>query len=230
MGMAKAEVERHGYVVTDGNHKNGNDGETAARPSAAGHDAAIIRIQVTNPMSATLAYRSKGATMGADPAKVNPRTGRTWGADDPCVAVPARNGKCVDDVGLLYGGALPWEVDNISFTAMAASQSWQVTPSLDDIRAVMQEVGPRKTVLAIYFRQPYVLDEASGLRNAGAVLATFGVSDAALMAVVSGQFGPQGRLPFALANKLQAVIDNAPDAPGYPAADTLYPYGFGLRY
>jgi beta-glucosidase len=26
------------------------------------------------------------------------------------------------------------------------------------------------------------------------------------------------------------VIDNDPDAPGYPAADTLYPFGFGLTY
>jgi len=48
--------------------------------------------------------------------------------------------------------------------------------------------------------------------------------------VLSGKFRPQGKLPFALANKLQAVIDNDPDAPGYPAADTLYPFKFGLTY
>jgi beta-glucosidase len=41
---------------------------------------------------------------------------------------------------------------------------------------------------------------------------------------------PQGKLPFALANKVQAILDNQPDAPGYPAADTLFPYGFGLTY
>ena len=43
-----------------------------------------------------------------------------------------------------------------------------------------------------------------------------------------GAVKPQGKLPFALANNLQAVIDNQPDAPGYPANDTLYPFGFGL--
>ena len=32
--------------------------------------------------------------------------------------------------------------------------------------------------LAIYFRQPYVLDRESGMREAGAFLAGFGVSDA----------------------------------------------------
>ena len=37
-------------------------------------------------------------------------------------------------------------------------------------------------------------------------------------------------MPFALASNLQAVKDNQPDAPGYPAADTLFPYGFGLTY
>ena len=40
----------------------------------------------------------------------------------------------------------------------------------------------------------------------------------------------KGKLPFALANNLQAVIDNQPDAPGYPAKDTQYPFGFGISY
>jgi len=223
MGMGQADVAKHGYTVTDGNYS-----APGTRPSAAGHDAAIIRVQVTNPAAVTLAYRTKA--MGADRTKLNPRTGQAWGAEDPCVAFPAQNPRCVDDLGLLFGGAFPWEANNLSFTAMAASQSWQVTPTLADIQAVMREVGPERTVLAIYFRQPYVLDEASGMKGAGAILGTFGVSDAALMEVVSGRFRPQGRLPFALANKMQAVIDNEPDVPGYPAADTLFPYGFGLRY
>ena len=94
----------------------------------------------------------------------------------------------------------------------------------------MSEVGPARTVLAIYFRQPYVLDDESGLRTAGAIVATFGVSDLALMEVLTGRSKPQGRLPFALARTLQAVIDNAPDAPGYPAEDTLFPFGFGSSY
>jgi beta-glucosidase len=223
MGMGKADVEAYGYKVTDGNYT-----APGARPSAAGHDAAIIRVQVTNPMKTTLAYRTK--QMGADASKLNPRTGKAWGAEDPCVTHPAQNPKCVDDMGMLFGGAFPWEADKLSFTAMAASESWQITPSLADIQAVMREVGPERTVLAVYFRQPYVLDEASGFRNAGAVLATFGVTDLALLDVVSGRFKPQGKLPFALAKKLQAIVDKQSDVPGYPAADTLYPYGFGLRY
>lgn len=225
MGVGKADAEKYGYTVTDGNYTT-----PGTRPSAVGHDAAVIRVQVNNPVAATAAYRTKGATTGFDPAKLNPRTGNVWGAEDPCVLFPAVNPTCVDDGGLIYGGAFPWEASNLSFTTMAASQSWKISPSLADIQAVMNEVGASKTVLAIYFRQPYVLDDASGLKNAGALVGTFGVSDVALLEVLSGKFKPQGKLPFALANKLQAVVDNQPDVPGYPAADTLFPYGHGLSY
>lgn len=223
MGMGRADVEAYGYKVTDGNYT-----APGARPSASGHDAAIIRVQVTNPMKTTLSYRTK--EMGADPARLNPRTGKVWGAEDPCISHPAANPKCVDDMGMLFGGSFPWEADRLSFSTMAAAESWQISPSLADIQAVMREVGAERTVLAIYFRQPYVLDQASGLTKAGAVLATFGVTDLALLDVVSGRFKPQGKLPFALANNLDAIVNKQSDVPGYPLADTLYPYGFGLSY
>ncbi|MBB3224111.1 glycoside hydrolase family 3 protein [Pseudoduganella umbonata] len=223
MGMGRADVEKYGYQVTDGSGTG-----SGKRPAAAGHDAAIIRVQVTNPAKVTLGYRTK--ELGADPARPNPRTGKPWGAEDSCNLFPARNPRCADDLGLLFGGAFPWEVNNLSFTTMAASQSWQVTPALADIQAVMNEIGPERTVLVIYFRQPYVLDEASGLRSAAAILGTFGVSDTAVMEVVSGKFKPIGKMPFALADKLEAIVDKQSDVPGYAPADTLYPYGFGMTY
>jgi beta-glucosidase len=99
--------------VTDGNYT-----APGTRPSAAGHDAAFIRVQVTNPMKVTLAYRTKAD--GGGPGKLNPRTGKTWGAEDPCISHPAQNPKCVDDLGMLFGGAFPWEANNLSFTTMAA--------------------------------------------------------------------------------------------------------------
>ena len=231
VGMGKADVEGYGFAVTDGTAAAG-----ATRASAAGHDAAIVRVLVRN--ANTAAYRSKDPATGANPARLNPRTGKPWGAEDPCVLFPDVNANCADDgrlgggraMGLFFGGALPWEANHLSFTAMAASDSWQITPALADIQAIMREVGPARTVLAIYFRNPYVLDDESGLKDAGAIVATFGVSDRALLEVLSGRTRPIGKLPFALPRTLQAVIDNEPDAPGYPAADTLFPYGFGLRY
>lgn len=129
-----------------------------------------------------------------------------------------------------FGGARPDELNFLAFSDMAKSKSWKVTPSLSDIQKVMKAVGAEKTILAIAFRQPYVIDEESGFRNSGSILATFGVSDAALLDVLTGKFKPVGKLPYALANKAKAIIDQDPDAPGYAKADTLFPFGFGLTY
>ncbi|MDP5031629.1 glycoside hydrolase family 3 N-terminal domain-containing protein, partial [Paraglaciecola sp.] len=131
---------------------------------------------------------------------------------------------------LFVGGADPDELNFLAFSDMAKAKSWHVSPSLSDIQQVMQDVSAQKTILAINFRQPFVLDAASGLQQAGGILATFGVSDAALLDVISGKFKPQGKLPFALANSAEAIIDQQPDVPGYPEKDTLYPFGYGLSY
>lgn len=132
--------------------------------------------------------------------------------------------------GRMFGGAQPDELDFLAFSDMAKSNSWVVSPSLEDIQAIMQTIGQEKTILSIDFRQPYVLDEASGFLNAGAILATFGVSDAAVLDIMTGKFKPTGKLPFALANKSEAIINQDSDAPGYPEKDTLFPFGFGLNY
>ncbi len=55
--------------------------------------------------------------------------------------------------------------------------------------------------------------EVSGLRLAGAIVAGFGVSNMALLDELAGTARQRGRLPFALANNLRAVVDNQPDTP-----------------
>lgn len=132
--------------------------------------------------------------------------------------------------GRMFGGAMEEELDLLAFSDMAKAKSWVISPSLADIQAVMQSVGAKKTILAIDFRQPYVIDPACGFLDAGAILATFGVSDAAIMDILTGKFSPTGKLPFALANSAAAVVRQDPDAPGYPEEDTLFPFGFGLTY
>ena len=124
----------------------------------------------------------------------------------------------------------PEELDLIAFSDMEASDSWVVRPSLSDIEDVMSEIGAERTVLAIRFRQPFALDEESGIRDAGAILATFGVSDAALMDVLTGKVKPEAKLPFALAESAEAILRQDSDAPGYAEEDLLYPFGFGLGY
>ena len=130
----------------------------------------------------------------------------------------------------MFGGASPDELDKISFTEMANAKSWKVTPSLKDIQMVMNIVGAENTVISIDFRQPYVIDSESNILEAGGILATFGVSDEAIMDVVTGKFAPVGKLPFALAKSMKAIIEQNPDAPGYLERDTLFPFGFGLTY
>lgn len=210
-------------VVADSRYGSYNvvagDARTGERvPVPSGCDYVIVRVEVTNPREVTGAYKSSDPATGG---QVNPATGKAWGAEDR---------EALDD-GIRFGGALPWEVGLISFSKMATAKSWQITPSLTDIQGVMREIGdPRKVVLAVYFRQPYVLDEESGLRKVGALLGTFGVSDEALMDVLTGKAAPRGKMPFALAQSLAAVEANDPDAPGYPPGDTLFPFGFGLTF
>lgn len=240
MGLAKTDTVKYGYTVTDGEALVGG-----VRPSAAGHDYAVIRVEVSNnklipgtTTRYTSTYKSDDPATGG---RINPATGKTWGSVDRCVSkadysVEDSTKACLDN-GLGFGGSFPWENGMMSFTEMAAAQSWLISPPLADIQAVMNEVGAKKTVLAIYFRQPYVLDDASGLKGAGGIVAGFGVSNTALLDVLSGKilssgaaFKPQGKMPFALANNSKAIVDNLPDVPGYPAKDTLFPFGFGLTY
>ncbi|MGM7668271.1 glycoside hydrolase family 3 N-terminal domain-containing protein [Microbacterium sp. A93] len=224
-----AEVKAAGFEVIDGN-------DPAEQRTAADADVALISMTASN--ANTGGYVSNDPATGLNGDHINPSvidgfTGldgqSPYGAADACVVTGT--GSCTDS-GLRFGGSLPWESSIIDFTGMAQSESWEVTPGLDSVQQVMAEVGAENTVLDIYFRQPFVLDEESGLRDAGAILANFGNTTAALMDVVSGEFNPQGRLPFALAGTRAAVIEQNSDTPGYDETEdgALFAYGFGLSY
>ena len=223
------QVAAAGYEVIDGN-------DPAEERTAADADVALISMTARNVNTGS--YASNSPATGLNPEHIN--TSRIegyegldgqspFGAADACVI--NGGGACTDN-GLRFGGSLPWETSILDFTGMEDADSWEVTPSLETVQQVMSEVGAENTVLDIYFRQPYVLDEASGLRDAGAILANFGNSTASLMDIVSGEFNPQGRMPFALAGTREAIIQQNPDTPGYDETDdgALFPFGFGLRY
>lgn len=223
------EVAAAGYDVIDGN-------DPAEQRTAADADVALISMTARNVNTGT--YASTSPATGLNPEHVNPSViegydgldGQSlYGESDACVI--NGGGACTDN-GLRFGGSFPWETSIIDFSGMADAESWEVTPSLDTVQQVMGEVGAENTVLDVYFRQPFVLDEASGLRDAGAILANFGNSTAALMDIVSGEFDPQGRMPFALAGTREAIIQQNSDTPGYDETDdgALYPFGFGLSY
>ncbi|RYD67592.1 MAG: glycoside hydrolase family 3 protein [Sphingomonadales bacterium] len=237
MGFAGADFTKRGFVATDGNY-DAAKGE--ARPRVPeGTQFAVINIRVNN--NPARRYSSKDAQTGRrtiDPSvtildRATGKRQQSWSEQDPCAAPDADPKRaCVDD-NLIFGGSFPWEAGMLSFSAMAQAQSWSVYPSLADIQGVIREIGdPRRVILNIYFRQPYVLDAESGLRATGAILASFGASDAAQIDVLTGRRAPVGRLPFALPASLAAVDRQHSDAPGYgeTAQGTLYPYGFGLTY
>ena len=83
IGMGKADVERYGYMVTDGNAVAGTP-----RPSAAGHDVAVIRVQVRN--ANTSAYRSQGSRDGRQPAAAEPAHRQAVGGRGSLRAGPGR--------------------------------------------------------------------------------------------------------------------------------------------
>ena len=225
-------VAAYGYEVTDGNVEEGQE-----RPSAEGHD--YVLVSMTSVNEGTDVYASDDPEYGLNPEHINPSVidgfagldGESpYGVADACVSYDAES--CTDN-GLRFGGSFPWESSVLDFTGMEAADSWQVTPSLSTVQQATAEVGdPSKVVLNIYFRQPFVLDEESGLREAGAIVADFGTTDTALLDVLSGEFAPQGRLPFALAGTAEAIEQQASDLPGYDETDdgALFPFGYGLTY
>lgn len=228
-----AVVESYGYNVIDG---NAEDLDIAA--AAAKADVALVNVTATNgaagdydstnypnhpvnPIEMPKAPGSSEFVTGLDGES-------RWGESDVCVY---EGGNCTDN-GLRFGGSLPWESSILDFTGMQDAESWEVTPGLDRIQAIMDAIGEDNTILNIYFRQPYVLDEASGLRDAGAVIARFGASDTALFDVLSGKENFSGKLPYALPATRKAVEEQAPDKPGYDETTdgALYEFGYGLKY
>ena len=83
------------------------------------------------------------------------------------------------------------------------------------------------TVLTITLDRPAIL---TGVKDrATALLANFGVSDAALLDVITGVVQPQGRLPFELPSSMAEVEAQKSDVP-HDTAHPLYPIGFSRRY
>ena len=85
----------------------------------------------------------------------------------------------------------------------------------------------KPTVIAMYFDRPYVVPELA--RESAALLAHFGVSDEALLDVVSGAFAPAGKLPFELPSSMEAVRGQKEDVP-YDSSNPLFRFGHGLTY
>jgi beta-glucosidase len=83
------------------------------------------------------------------------------------------------------------------------------------------------TIATVFLDRPAILTPIKN--GARAVLVNFGVSDAALLDVVTGKASPQGKLPFELPSSMEAVAAQQADVP-HDSRAPLYPFGFGLKY
>ncbi len=98
------------------------------------------------------------------------------------------------------------------------------TEQLQKIRAVM---GAKPTVVAMYFDRPYVVPEIA--KEAAALVAHFGITNEALLDVLTGVHAPTGKMPFELPSSMDAVRAQKEDVP-HDSKDPLFPYGHGLTY
>ena len=96
------------------------------------------------------------------------------------------------------------------------------TKAYDEFMRVSAHVP---TVAVVYLDRPAILTPVRD--HARAVIANFGVSDAALLDVVTGRAKPEGKLPFELPSSMEAVTAQRSDVP-YDSRAPLYRFGFGL--
>ena len=83
------------------------------------------------------------------------------------------------------------------------------------------------TIVTVYLDRPAILTPLKA--KARALIANFGVSDAALLDVLTGRAKPEGKLPFELPSSMEAVQAQRSDVP-HDSARPLYPFGFGRSY
>ena len=96
--------------------------------------------------------------------------------------------------------------------------------NLDEIRRISAKVP---TIVTVYLDRPAILTPLTEM--AAAVVANFGVSDAALLDVLTGKGRPEGRLPFELPSSMAEVEEQKSDV-AHDSQRPLYAIGFGLRY
>ena len=101
-----------------------------------------------------------------------------------------------------------------------------LTLQLQQLEHIYSVMRLKPTVIAITLDRPYVIPEIA--QGAAALLATFGVSDEALLDVVMGRFASVGKLPFELPSSMEAVRAQLEDAP-FDSKDPLFKFGHGLR-
>jgi beta-glucosidase len=96
-----------------------------------------------------------------------------------------------------------------------------------DYEAIKRASAVVPTIVTVYLDRPAILTAVRA--RAGALIANFGVSDAALLDVVTGRARAEGRLPFELPSSMAEVQAQRSDLP-HDTARPLYRFGYAKRY
>ncbi|MGZ4398431.1 MAG: glycoside hydrolase family 3 protein [Gaiellaceae bacterium] len=97
-------------------------------------------------------------------------------------------------------------------------------PERSRILALLERIP---TIVDIHLDRPAVFPEIA--QKSVALLASFGAADAAVLDVVFGRFGPQGKLPFEVPSSMEAVRRQKEDVP-CDSEQPLFAFGHGLSY
>jgi beta-glucosidase len=98
------------------------------------------------------------------------------------------------------------------------------TPGFAEFMRVSAKVP---TIAVVYLDRPAVLTPIK--EHARALIGSFGVSDQALLDVLTGRARPDGKLPFDLPASMEEVEAQRPDL-AHDIRNPLYRFGYGLRY
>lgn len=103
-----------------------------------------------------------------------------------------------------------------------------------DINYINKLSAKRKTIVAINYTNPWVIDEiySTSSKNIKGVLATFGTTPDALLDVVMGKVNPSGKMPFSTPVSDKVVESQKSDVPGNLEGPdyALFKFDEGLSY
>ena len=193
-------------------------------------DQAVATVGRADFVAAGADAQRRSATLLTNRRGLLPLTGaRRIYAEGVTREVAARYGKLTDDparadVALIRVPA-PYEPRPGGFEAFFHAGSLEFPP--EEIDRLAQICAAVPTVIDVYLDRPAVLTPLAA--TASALMASFGMEDAAFLDVVFNKAAPEGALPFDLPRSMAAVVASRSDVP-YDTQDPLFRYGHGLRY
>jgi beta-glucosidase len=100
-------------------------------------------------------------------------------------------------------------------------------PDSPEYKLIVATSRATPTVVVVLLDRPAILTAIRGKPRA--IVAEFGVSDRALLEVLTGQAPVGGKLPFELPSSMSAVEAQRPDTP-HDSREPLYPIFFGRQF